>query len=239
MDEAIETAKTLGKKVMLIGLSTGGALALDRAYRAPRGVAGVVAVAPAIGIANPLMNVLEKLSLVEPLSQVLTEIGRSKTTQLEVRQLRLNTHALHEVYELGKSIQAESEQPLPVPTLLVTSSNDKMIVAEKVVETYRRNPNSRWLCLQQDLAEQTVPRVEVAGRQTIVHAAEVPVHNGMVYDPRYASHLISDENPLTAKSRLPFVSTQEVNPHFQIVMQTVSNFLATDIPSCGRALVHD
>ena len=54
--EALEIGKMLGKKVILMGTSTGCTLMLWLASRYPQDIAGLICFSPNIRVANPLMN---------------------------------------------------------------------------------------------------------------------------------------------------------------------------------------
>jgi len=203
VDKAIERAKLLGQKVVLMGLSTGGALTIDRAYRAPQDVAALVAIAPAIGIADRLLNLLEKVDLVQPLSHVLPYVGTTKTDEVEVRQVRKNTHALHVLYELGKSVQARMNQPIGIPAVVVTSDADVAIDMSVIPKLVSDLTHSQWLKL---------------------HGQE---HGSLAFDPKYVAYPFYSEAEAQPPI-LPFGSLSDANTQYDEVVKAIVNLVGLD-----------
>ena len=226
VDDAVAKAKGLGKKVFLVGLSTGAALAIDRAYRQPDGIEGVIAIAPAIGMKPIFARIFGKLGLLNPLSKIIPYIGQQKTTQLEVRQPRKGTRGVYQLYLLGRSIQAliNAGKPMPVPTFMVTSSADEAIQENWVAKLLRLSKFNRWLRISATNKRLAEPPQE--------HFAEIvtetpPVHPGLPVSPNYLAH---DFNPVAAqiedgtRPMLDYVARDEQNIQFSAVTHEILRF---------------
>lgn len=211
IDKLVAQALLLGDEVVLMGLSTGGADIVERAFRNPEHIAGLVPIAPAIGIANKVVNWLEVVPGALPfLSRFLPKVGSTNTDQLEVRQKRKNTHSLDTLYKLGKRVQAEmaSGKKLMMPALIVSSDADKAIDLSQVPKLVNAMPNAKYL--------------QLTGQP----------HASMAYSPDYVAHFEysqekrADGSPLP---QLPFASLSEANTQYDyMVSEIIKMFPACD-----------
>lgn len=240
VDRAVGQANLLGRKVVLIGLSTGGALAVDRAFRKPWGIEGIVPIAPAIGIANPFVNILERAGLFTTMARVVPQLGSPNTEQTEIRQLTKGSHAVHVLYQLGQANQtAIADRKLFVKALAITSSEDKAIQEDKVADLVADMPNAEWLRIVSK-PSQAGPLLTVpGGRLKIIWIKQAPSHSSLVYDPRYAAHQFRVEAAAIEGSRqnLPYVTLNETNPVFTHMMGQIH----LSFPNCENVvggLVH-
>jgi len=210
MDQAIEQAKLLGDKVVLIGLSTGSALLVDRVYRRSDDIAAIIPVAPAIGIsnigANKWLKRLEKIPGLVPFIGDLKErftgnqfIGSANKEETDVRQLRKDVNALNVLYQLGKAVQAHMKngELVPVPGLLVSSTNDKSIDLAVLPHMMNVWPTGEWLVQSKS------------------------VHSGMVYNPAYVAYDAPDTDGVSR----PFVSISEANPEYDAMITRINLFM--------------
>ncbi len=209
VDNAIRQARPLGRKVILIGLSTGAALAIDKASRSPNEIAGIIPEAPAIGIADLKVRVLGKLRALRALSYFMPFTGSPNTTQVEVRQLRKGVHSIDVLYQLGKAIQEriENQETLAVPTLLITTEKDTMIQKSWIPRLFGLISKGKWLHITE---------------------AGAPIHSGMVSDPKYVVESVYPDMEQAAgrTEALPYGALDEVNQFFEHGMRQVTRFTA-------------
>lgn len=225
VDRAIRKASTLGKKIVLIGLSTGAALTIDRAYRKPEGIHAIVPIAPAIGIANNFVNILESVGLFPLVARVVPQIGSENTEQTEVRQIQKGAHSIHVLHQLGKGIQAAvHNRKLFVDGYLITSGEDTAIEAKRVPELLASMPNGEWLNIVSSAGIAMSIMVKKNSRQSTLYTARAPVHSAMVFDPKYVAHQLYVESPeVQAEGKIirPFGTLDEANPEFDRMMTEI------------------
>lgn len=231
VDLAVNEAKVFGKKVVLMGLSTGGALAIDRVLRDPTDIAGLVPLAPAVGLQNSLVGFLGDLGLIRPLSYFHPYSGVEKTRQVEVRQISAGTGSLAALYDLQAAIQSKvanmraRHATLNIPTVFVTSDADKMIRKDKVIETQDIFADYWWLNFAQDPSiEHSDMVVPSRLSQMTLRTPRAPLHSTIASDIRYFVH--EDER---ATEILPFSTRQDTNAEFEIMAKIIgAKFLICD-----------
>ncbi len=229
VDQAVLKAAQLGKKVVLIGLSTGAALAVDRAFRNPIGIEAIIPIAPAIGIANRFVNLLEKMRLFPLIAALKPYVGAVSDEQVEVRQLNKGSHSVHVLYQLGMAVQREVRtQTTQVRGLIVTSDQDTAIQAERIPELLASMPNGEWLNIV-ERASQHEPVQAQEGRRITLTVEKAPIHSGLVYAPKYIAHVDSDVVAAEEGARpiVPFATSLEANLAFPQMMTKILQPFAT------------
>jgi esterase/lipase len=230
VDEAIARARGVGQKIILVGLSTGADLAIDKAYREPGTIDGLVMLAPAIGIKNVLARLLSWSRLIVPLSKLIPYSGVEKNTQLAVRQPRKGTHGVFELYLLGRSIQEriKNNEILSTPCLFVTSSADIAIQEKWIPALQNLAPGSQWLRFtKRAVATGGKDELRTVGNKTEVTADEVPLHSGLPFSPDFIAH---DGDPVAAQldsgkiQKLDYVGRDERNILFATMMRWAARF---------------
>lgn len=231
VSDAVEQAKALGRKIVLIGHSTGAALAIDRVLRNPEDIAGLVPIAPAVGMNLAAARIAGRLGLIRPLSRLIPEVGNVERRQVEVRQLLIASGALASLYELGDYIQKKlaalkkSAHRSSLPALFITSENDEAIQAAQVPRAVEHFASAQWMKFEQ-APSATRPSLSIDGNILHVSMKQAPSHVSMQYDPAYTVH------PFDTKQILDFHTEEDTNPAFEIMM----NAILEAFPTCADYL---
>jgi esterase/lipase len=136
-DSVVNEARGLGDSVVVVGLSMGGTMGAWIAQQ--RQVARVVVIAPAIEpgripslLDRPLIGLADRLPSMARRSQA--DSARPD------REAGINTHAIAEILELGRSVlgQADREAPLTRDMVVLVNASDRT-VKESAAEALARN----------------------------------------------------------------------------------------------------
>lgn len=241
VDQAVGRAKEFGENIVLIGLSTGAALVLDKAYRNPEEISGVVAVAPAIGIADPVARFVGMLGGFRWLAPIIPRIGAHNRDQTLVRQLQKGTHAVGILYELTQKLQRRIRRgkTLETPALFVTTSEDTA-VQEKWIPRLLALSDGEWIRFVKDPGI-PIGEYDVRKRERLLEilAAEVPSHSSLVFDrlevPYRNGNPEAFENGQMPDPDNRFVNAHETNVHFSLVTRAIHSAF-TDVIEGHKAM---
>jgi len=140
--EAYEIGRLLGDRVIIIGASTGGTLALWLAERAPQEtLAALLLISPNLGPRDPRAE-----WLAGPWGRQLAELllGNeyrwTPSNELHARywNSRYPTRALVPMMALVKEVRASDLESIAVPTLVVYSPADRVVDPQKIAQGYQR-----------------------------------------------------------------------------------------------------
>jgi len=127
VEQALARLTARCDRVVVAGLSMGGALALRLAEQHSRDVAGLVLVNPAVKIEDPRLAVLPVLRRVLPsLPGIGSDIAKPGVTELAYDRTPLN--ALASMLDLYKLVRADLAS-ITQPVLLFRSANDHVVPA--------------------------------------------------------------------------------------------------------------
>ncbi len=244
IDQAVNLAKKTGKKVILAALSLGADIAIDKAYRTPEEVSGVIAIAPAIGMANSIAGLLKNTGLFDITAKLFPYVGREKLTQTEIRQVYKGAGSVGVLYDLEMAIQSHLNggDLLKPPLLLVSSTGDQAIDPKWLSKMMKVARDGQWLQFVKD-PQLDGEKVVRNGNITQVFAPEVSPHNGLIFDPAYAVH--QEDAAVTTletgqQTRLPFGDLGDTNPGFPRLLDAITEFhqARLGIVRCARVLTH-
>lgn len=132
--QAYDIAKKLGKKVIVVGFSTGGVLSIDL-YKKKPDLAGMIFLSPAFVLSDGLSKYSCKLRWV-PLS-VMPISPKEYGQEAKVRYPSIPRGGVCELYKLTQELQVDAEDmELPIPILMIASLHDT--VSDQVAQ-------SQWL----------------------------------------------------------------------------------------------
>ncbi len=151
--EALESLSG-ARKVVVIGLSMGGLLAMVLAARHRARVKGLVLIAPALRLKAREARALRKLRWLPGL-QLKERWVIKKGTDIESSEVRaaapvLPRYPLSRVFDLFElaDLATESEPQINCPSLILAAVNDHVVDTEAVLALQERLPFSRRLLLQ-------------------------------------------------------------------------------------------
>ncbi len=222
VDDAVSMAKNLAPHIILVGFSTGGALAIDKGYRSPKEISAIIGIAPALGFGSFVGRSLETVGLFRPLCWIFPQVGLKKHTQLTVRQIYKGSHSLHTLYQFGKGVRRriEAQEVLQPPLLMVTTTLDQIIQYKPLVDLLSTSRVATWIKF-------TASRTDQKGVEEII-SPDIPYHSAMVYDGRFAAHQVSAKEikKRTGKyADLPLNELDETNPLFSKMSEKLIEFV--------------
>lgn len=142
------------KRVVVIGLSMGGLLAMCLAARLPTRVQGLVLMAPALKLRSPQARALRRLRWLPGLDVRETWL-RKTTTDIELDEVRaeapiLPRYPLSRVLDLLElaELARHAERRIGCPSLVIGAAQDRVVDTAEVLALQERLPFSRRLLLQ-------------------------------------------------------------------------------------------
>lgn len=142
------------RRVVVVGLSMGGLLAMCLAARLPTRVQGLVLLAPALKLRSPQARALRRLRWLPGLDVRETWLAK-KTTDIELDEVRaqapiLPRYPLSRVLDLLElaDLAHHAERRIGCPSLVVGAVHDRVVDTDEVMKLSQRLPFSRGLLLQ-------------------------------------------------------------------------------------------
>lgn len=142
------------RRVVVIGLSMGGLLAMVLAARFPARVQGLVLLAPAMRLKSPQAHALRAvrhLPLFELKNHWLAKHGSDiEAEEIRVQAPLLPKYPLNRVLDLFElqDIASDAERRINCPSLIIGAVNDHTVETAEVMALHQRLPFSRKVLLQ-------------------------------------------------------------------------------------------
>lgn len=125
-------------KVVLIGHSTGAALALKLALR--HSIQGLILLAPAIQIKTPLAKLLHSQTLADYVEQFFPWVERVEEKDM-ARYHSIPLNAVRQVFHLSQELKQDRQHPFSYPAFLISSQEDETISHREALTDFLTHPS--------------------------------------------------------------------------------------------------
>lgn len=134
------------ERVLVVGLSMGGLVALNLAADRPTAVAGLVLLAPALRFADPLANLTPLLALVVPSWPAPNAFLDAECAKANTNYTRFPTPTFQELWQLGFSTDRRLSE-VTAPTVVLAARHDPIVASESITILQSRM-GSRFLAVE-------------------------------------------------------------------------------------------